>query len=56
MKQQQAQLPKNAKRGQENVSDIFISAPQSKEQEQLRPKCLMGAHMLNDPNHELKEI
>ena len=34
---------------------MFSSASQSKEQEQLRPKVWMGAHMLKDPNHELKE-
>ena len=48
-RQQQAQSPKDIRKEQENVSDVFNSASQLKEQE------WMGAGMLNDQNHELKE-
>ena len=53
-KQQQAQSPKDTEKGQENVSDISNSASQVKD-EQLSPKVWMGAQMLNDQNHKIKE-
>ena len=37
------------------MTDIFSYISQLKEHEQSRPKLWMGAHMLNDPNCELKE-
>ena len=48
-------VPKGVDRGQENVPNILKSVPKSKDQEQLRPKVWIGAHILNDPNCKLKE-
>ena len=54
MKQQQVQLQKDTEKGQENVSDISNFPSQLKD-EQSRPKVWVGAQMLNEQNHVVKE-
>ena len=55
MKQKKKKVPKGTNKEQETVCNIFKLVPQPKEQEQLSPEVRMGVHILNDPNHKIKE-